>query len=93
MSVLRWEDPPTTGRGRARTGLVAHELIAYQLRKRPGEWGVIQEVTVASGAPSLAGDIKAGRYKPYQPAGSFDAVVRKVNDVVTVYARYVGQVS
>jgi hypothetical protein len=87
--VIRWQDPPPaklgqTGKPRA---VIGHELIAVQLRRRPGVWGVVQEVPFIS---MLATYISRGKYAPYRPAGSFEATTRLEGDVHVVYARYVG---
>jgi hypothetical protein len=45
MSVIRWEAPAASTRG-TQTGKdpVGHELIAVQLRRRPGDWALIHEM-------------------------------------------------
>jgi hypothetical protein len=86
--VLRWEDPPpahSSTDGKARQ-VIAHELIAFQLKRRPGDWAAIHEQRAV---PSLANQINRGGYAPYRPAGSFEAVVRTTGDTFTVYARFV----
>lgn len=89
MSVIRWEDPPPRNhdqRGRAKH-VIAHELIAFQLRRQPRKWGVVFEATSATGPAQL---IREGRLAPYRPAGSFEAALRVVDGVNVTYARYVG---
>jgi hypothetical protein len=89
MSVIRWEDPPPAGAnsmGKPKH-LIAHELVAIQLKRRPGEWGVVLESPSVS---SLANQINLGRYAPYRPAGSFHAVNRIVDGQHVTYACYVG---
>lgn len=87
--VIRWEEPPGATYGGPGKGkpIVAHDLIAFQLRSRPGEWALIVE-----GDPhgSLASTINKGRLRAYVPAGSFEAVRRTVDGGQNVYARYVG---
>lgn len=88
--VIRWADPPppragVTGKPKA---VIVHELIAVQLRRRPGEWAVVQEVPYL---PQLAMQMNRGAYAPYRPAGSFEATVRTEGDLHLVYARYVGE--
>jgi hypothetical protein len=76
-----------TGKPKA---VIAHELIAVQLRRRPGEWGVIQETPFLS---SLGTQINTGKYAPYRPVGSFEATTRLEGAMHVVYARYVGEAS
>lgn len=92
MSVLRWEDPPPSqsgGKGVAKN-LIAHELVAVQLKRRPGQWAVVHE---ARGLNSLARAIKTGDYAPYRPAGAFEATTRWQDDKLVTFARYVGGAS
>jgi hypothetical protein len=88
VSVLRWEDPPPA-KGH-RPFLLAHDLIAHQLRNRPGSWAVVAE---SPSQASLANYIAEGRYRAYAPAGTFEAVSRHVGGIPTIYARYVGEVT
>lgn len=92
MSVIRWQDPPPARQSQIGKpkGIIAHELIAIQLKRRPGEWAVVQEVFVIS---SLASQINVGKYAPYRPAGSFEATTRIEDGKHVVYARYVGEAS
>lgn len=90
MSVIHWEDPPRStygGPGKSKP-VIAHDLIAHQLRSRPGEWALILE-GVAHGA--LASNINQGAIRAYTPAGHFKAVARTVDRGQNVYARYVGE--
>lgn len=87
MSVIRWEEPPPALAERSWVGY-SHELIALQLKRRPGEWGVIAETP---GNVGMATQINAGKLRPYRPAGSFEAVARNKNGVYAIYARYVGE--
>lgn len=89
MSVIRWEDPPPSthggpGKGKA---VIAHELIAVQLRARPGEWALIVEGYPHAALGSL---ISRGKIRPYAPAGTYEAVARTVDGAQRIYARYVG---
>lgn len=90
MSVIRWEEPPPATYGGPGKGkpVVAHELIAIQLRRRPGVWALVLEGGSHASAASL---ISHGRIRPYAPAGSFEAVARTVNGMQSIYARYVGE--
>jgi hypothetical protein len=91
---MKWEEPPTSGGFDKRKN--AYEDEAEALRSRPGEWGVV--VTFApsedSRARSTSNSITKGKYVEFRPAGSFEAVSRKVpgddgNEIIKVYARYV----
>lgn len=87
--VLRWEEPPPAqsgGKGIAKN-VIAHELIAVQLKRRADEWAVVHE---GRGLNSLAMAIKKGEYAPYRPAGSFEATTRWQNDKLVTFARYIG---
>lgn len=90
MSVIRWEEPPCStpgGPGKSKP-IIAHDLIAYQLRSRPGEWALVVE-GAAHGA--LASTICRGGLRAYAPAGTFKAVSRTVGPGQNIYARYVGE--
>lgn len=89
MSVIRWEDPPPAGSGNPgqRKAVLAHELIAVQLRRRPGDWALIHE---QSSAPAIVSEINHGKLRPYRPAGAYECVSRKAAGVFQIYARYVG---
>lgn len=89
MSVIRWEDPPPSHSDRQEVAL-AHDLIAYQLRRQPKEWAVVAEWSRDTG---LAGAIGRARMRAYSPRGAFEAVTRIKDGVPTVYARYVGEES
>lgn len=67
---------------------MAHDLIAYQLKRQPGKWAVVAEAPRNTG---LAGSIATGRLRAYSPKGSFEAVTRNKGGIQTVYARYVGE--
>jgi hypothetical protein len=92
VSVIRWEEPPAPtpgGPGKAKP-LIAHELIARQLRQRPGEWALIIEGFTHSSMGSL---ISRGKIRPYAPAGTYEAVARAISGAHNIYARYVGEPS
>lgn len=89
MSIIRWEEPPAA-RAEFNWLAINHELIAVQLRRRPGAWAVVAEVPRNTG---LANQINRGKARPYRPAGSFEAVARNHDGVLTIYARFVGEVT
>jgi hypothetical protein len=84
--VIRWEDPPPPNWSAPRTRPRPWALIAAQLKARPGEWGVIDE----GGQPTMQSRIRRGE-SWFAPRGAFEAAVRDVNGVVTLWARYVGE--
>jgi hypothetical protein len=88
--VIRWEEPPRStygGPGKRKT-IEAHELIAVQLRARPGQWALIMEGLPHSSIGSL---ISRGKLRAYAPAGTFEAVARTANGGQSIYARFVGE--
>lgn len=90
--VIRWETPPNTPFGRglhSRQPSLALAAAAEQLRRRPRRWGVLYEGEQGT-ASGIAATVKHGT-APWGPPGAFDACTRKVGDVVTTYARYVGE--
>lgn len=90
MSIVRWEEPPpkTPGGPGKPKPLVAHELIAVQLRREPGRWALIVEGYAHSSMGSL---ISRGKIRAYEPAGSFEAVARVGDNGHNIYARFIGQ--
>lgn len=84
--VLRWEDPPEADeRGtRSHPKVADWHLIAAQLRGRPGQWAAICEAV----STNTTAQVRQGVYAAFRPAGSFDAVGRRVNGHYTVYARF-----
>lgn len=90
MSEIKWEDPPRVD-AYPRGGKGKHAAIAEQLKARPGVWGRVFSSASAESARSMAYFInRAVRVKAYEPAGSFEAVSRKIDGETHVYARYVG---
>jgi len=59
---------------------------AAQLRDRPGEWALLMTKDTPSKASDLAGNIRRGIMKAFQPAGAFEATIRGRD----VWVRYVG---
>ena len=83
MDDLVFEDPPAW-----RKTNPAYEAVAEALRKRPREWA---RVGAWPSAYMMASNIKRGRPKVFEPAGSFDAVARKVGDETFLYVQYIGE--
>jgi hypothetical protein len=92
MSELIWDNPPAAGG----PGIGAHARrwyeIAGELKKRPGDWAIVRsgDLTEHFSAHTTAGNIRRGLLTAFRPVGAFEAVARKVDDEVRVYARYVG---
>lgn len=84
MTALTWEEPPPA----ARRSFIG---VGDALRARPGEWARIAEYTGRPKAAMLASRIRKGQARYWEPAGSFEAVYRTVDDVHFVYARHVGE--
>lgn len=89
MSEIRFDGPPPAPKTGTSTA-TRHAKAADTLRDRVGEWAVIDVSDRAPIAHSMASAIRTARLRPYAPAGSFEAVSRKVDDEFRVYARYVG---
>jgi hypothetical protein len=92
-TVIRWETPPPN---RSRNGgrpvdsySSRYGGIAAELRGRPGDWGVVDEYAEGHNR-GLATKIRLGAMLCFTPAGDFEAVTRRANGVVSVYARYLG---
>lgn len=94
--VIRWEEPPSTGRGTAEAKAEQWRPMAEQLRAEPGKWALVDEGNV-HGQTALVGYIRTGR-GPFAPAKSFEAKQRTDPEPLRslaprtgkVYARYVG---
>lgn len=81
-AVIAWEAPPGHPD--------AHEPLAEELKGKPKEWGHILTYRTASTSASVAGQIRTGISKCWQPRGAFEAIAKKVDGEYRVYARYVG---
>lgn len=89
--IMRWEDPPPRakpGRVYAR-GASSYDDVASTLRANPERWALVREVPTPS-TSGLGSAINCGRWACFQPAGTFEAVSRRVGGVERIYARYVG---
>lgn len=89
MSAVEFgELPDRSGRPyTVRTGKWA--AIAAELRARPGEWAKVSTSTSNGTAYQIASQLRLGKYRPFQPAGQFEAVKRGFD----VWARFVGEPS
>ena len=65
------------------------EALAAELVDESGRWAVVFEGD-RNHAGAYASTIKYGRRLCFAPTGSFEAVCRTHNRVMTVYARHVG---
>jgi len=92
--IIRWEDPPPPRNGRAGGGRPPGspwDGIAEVIRDERGRWAVIFESRSASEAGSVRVKVSQGAALCFTPAGHFQARVRTINGVHTVYVRYVGE--
>lgn len=91
-SILRWQDPPPQLNGHVSVGRTPGspwDDIAKVLRDEPGRWAVIFEGT-APAANSLAVRIRQAICRCFSPAGTYEARLRSIDGVHTVFVRYVG---
>lgn len=88
LYVIRWETPPPApSHGPGKPGR-AYVEVAAELRAAPGQWGVIWQGTGRERVqPNY---ITSGVIPAFRPPGSFQATLRRVRGLRTVYARYVG---
>lgn len=93
--VLRWEDPPPSKRAARfpRQRADRWSVLAAELRAEPGRWAVVNESGHQGAGSGMASTIGLGLTVEFTPAGTFEAVSRKVDGITTVYARYVGGVA
>jgi hypothetical protein len=62
------------------------------LRERPGHWALVATYKSQASAGTCAKNIRDGRAAGSKPAGSFDAVSRRIGDKRhAVYARFVAE--
>lgn len=93
-SVIRWEEPPATESRVSTTRRKApskYDLLANELRSRPGQWALVLDDGSSGKASGLATHIRLGQVLCFTPTGDFDAVTRVVDGKYLVYARYVGE--
>lgn len=87
--IIAWRDPPPLTKP-AGSGARTHnwQLMAFQLRSNPGEWGLL---TMGPRAHMFQSRISSGRTSWWAPAGSFATRVHTRPDgVKELYAKYVG---
>jgi hypothetical protein len=92
-TLIRWETPPPkTNRHAGRpvdTYTSRYTAIADQLRARPGQWALIEQVEAKRNG-GLATKIRMGAMLCFTPAGDFEAVTRQGGGIVRTYARFLG---
>lgn len=69
-----------------------HGAVARRLRRVPGEWMTVRPYPMRHAAVELVKEIRSGARPEYAPRGAFEAKVRFVDGVPTVFARYVAVV-
>lgn len=89
VTILRWEDPPNPKGAAKGGGKSRWEALAADLVDESGRWAVVFEGG-RNHAGAFASMIKYGKVLCFAPTGSFEAVCRTHNGVMTVYARHVG---
>ena len=87
--ILRWEDPAPSKtnppKGSKDDGWVH---VAAQLQVNVGQWAVIYEGEKPGRAAGLANQVRNGGRVGFQPAGTFEAVMRTLGpNRYAVYAR------
>lgn len=92
--IIRWEDPTPAVAGRRNSGQPGeatsrYTTIAADLRARRGRWAVVEEFAGRLDR-GLSSKINKGAMVCFAPAGDFEAVTRRGEGVVRVYARYLG---
>lgn len=88
LNRIRFEEPPAKANGPV--GKTKHERVADKLKKRVGDYALIGHYSTPGSANSIAHMIRRARCDAYAPAGSFEAVSRRVDGEYCVYARYIG---
>jgi hypothetical protein len=90
VSVIRWEEPPTSRRGNEPAA--DWPAIADALKARPGVWAVVLE-----GEPQCIRThghrITTGKNACFTPPGAFQSRARTEGGTARLYARYVGEVA
>lgn len=69
---------------------IDHQRTAHAARQQPREWTLAGTYRTRNTAKGMAHAVRTGQYKPYAPAGTFDARVEDVDDKTAMYVRHVG---
>jgi hypothetical protein len=94
LAVLRWEEPPNPKKDWAggRKPGSRFDPIAAALRDEPRRWAVVFEGG-RNEAHGVAARIRQARMASFLPLGAFEVATRAHAGQVTVYARYIGEIS
>lgn len=91
MTEITWATPPQPARGATGYRRSAEwTAVAEKLKENPNQWALVRKETESC----YGYFIKKARLVAFQPAGSFEATVRKNENnpkKYDIYARYVGE--
>lgn len=87
-NAIVWEEPPPST---IRRRLLNTSPLVAELKANKGLWARLAGYDKESTAQNLARRISKGRNAWARPAGTFEAVMRRVDGKAVVYVRYVGQ--
>lgn len=90
--VIRWEDPPPCRNSSERSGRPPGSEwngVAEQLKDERGRWAVVFEGEREQ-ALTVRKFIVEARRVCFRPMGDFEACIRALSGVHTIYARYMG---
>lgn len=88
-NAVTWEEPPDDGMLRRRL-TDAHPLVVA-LKSNPNRWARLGEHERQAAASTMKSRINEGCFGWSKPAGSFEAVIRRIDGQYVVYARYVAK--
>jgi hypothetical protein len=91
MTEITWATPPQSKRGTNSSRRSAEwESVAEALKQNPTQWALVRAETESC----YGYFIKTARLVAFQPAGAYEATVRKNQDnpkKYDIYARYIGE--
>ena len=87
-TVVHWEDPPETTRGRKPVAFTP-ELLR-ELERNPGRWARVDNLKSKSGASARAMAFRKGKYAPVAPP-VWEAAGRATPTGSAFYLRFVGR--
>ena len=86
--IIAWQDPPPPMRPPTGERIFNWQLMAYQLKANPGEWGLL---AIGKKVNMHQSRISTGGTRWWMPAGSFIARIHSRPDgQKELYAKYVG---
>jgi hypothetical protein len=90
---IKWEEPARNRTRYAKTGgSVKHLDFANTLVENPGRWAYFTSRDTQPVASAVANNVRRAMLAAFEPAGSFEAVSRKVtDDEWKVHVRYIGE--